>query len=79
LISPIRIAIGAFVNTNVAPCSCAFSATFQALAFIAKVNPKKAYLTHISHLFGTHTEIMRELPENIEVAYDGLTFEFETP
>lgn len=51
----------------------------EALAFITKVNPKKAYLTHISHLFGTHAEIMRELPENIEVAFDGLTFEFDTP
>ena len=31
LISPMRIAIGALVNTNVAPSSCAFSATFQAI------------------------------------------------
>lgn len=44
----------------------------EALAFIAEVNPKKAYLTHISHLFGTHEEIRKMLPEHVDVAYDGL-------
>lgn len=44
----------------------------EALAFIEKVNPEMAYLTHISHLFDTHEEIERELPENVRVAYDGL-------
>ena len=44
----------------------------QALELIARVNPKKAYLTHISHMFGTHEEIESELPENVFVAYDGL-------
>lgn len=47
----------------------------EALEFIAEVNPKKAYLTHISHLFGTHEEIMQLLPPNVFAAYDGLTFE----
>lgn len=51
----------------------------EALAFIEKVTPKKAYLTHISHLFGTHNEIMAALPSHVEVAFDGLTFEFVTP
>lgn len=48
----------------------------EALDFIEKVNPKAAYLTHISHLFGTHLEIERELPPHVHVAYDGLQFEF---
>lgn len=48
----------------------------EALDFIEKVNPKEAYLTHISHLFGTHLEIGRELPAHVHVAYDGLQFEF---
>lgn len=48
----------------------------EALEFIEKVNPKEAYLTHISHLFGTHLEISRELPAHVYVAYDGLQFEF---
>jgi len=48
----------------------------EALEFIQKVNPKKAYLTHISHLFGTHEEITAMLPEGVSVAYDGLEIHF---
>ncbi|MFC7357019.1 MBL fold metallo-hydrolase [Jejudonia soesokkakensis] len=44
----------------------------EALAFINKVNPKKAYLTHISHLLGFHAEVEPTLPENVFLAYDGL-------
>lgn len=44
----------------------------EALAFIEQVAPEKAYLTHISHVFGTHDEIESELPASIAVAYDGL-------
>ena len=47
----------------------------EALEFIEEVNPEKAYLTHISHLFGRHEEIEEMLPEKVHVAYDGLTFE----
>lgn len=49
----------------------------EALEFIEKVNPKKAYLTHISHMFGTHQEIESELPSNVRVAFDRQQFEFE--
>ena len=44
----------------------------EALAFIKEINPKKAYLTHISELLGFHAEIEKELPENVFLAYDGL-------
>jgi len=44
----------------------------EALAFIKKVNPEKAYLTHISHLMGFHEEVEKELPENVFLAYDNL-------
>ncbi len=44
----------------------------EALAFIKKVNPKKAYLTHISHLLGFHDEVQQQLPENVFLAYDNL-------
>jgi phosphoribosyl 1,2-cyclic phosphate phosphodiesterase len=44
----------------------------EALAFIRDINPKIAYLTHISHLFGTHEEIENMLPLNVFAAYDGL-------
>jgi len=48
----------------------------EALAFIAEIKPEKAYLTHISHLFGCHSEIEVSLPENVFVAYDGLKIPF---
>ena len=44
----------------------------EALAFIKDINPEKAYLTHISHKLGLHDEVLAELPENVELAYDGL-------
>lgn len=44
----------------------------EALALIKELNPKKAYLTHISHQLGTHADVTAELPENVELAYDGL-------
>lgn len=44
----------------------------EALAFIKKVNPETAYLTHISHLLGFHKEVQKKLPQNVFLAYDGL-------
>lgn len=44
----------------------------EALQMISKINPKKAYLTHISHLLGFHDEIEQQLPAHIHLAYDGL-------
>ena len=47
----------------------------QALMEIEKINPGKAYLTHISHKMGLHDEVNRQLPENVFLAYDGLKIE----
>jgi phosphoribosyl 1,2-cyclic phosphate phosphodiesterase len=44
----------------------------EALDFITLVQPEKAYLTHISHLFGFHDEVQKRLPENVFLAYDNL-------
>ena len=44
----------------------------EALDFIALVQPKKAYLTHISHLLGFHEDVQKELPEIVFLAYDNL-------
>ncbi len=44
----------------------------EALEVIREVKPEKAFLTHLSHSFGKHHEIEKELPENVFVAYDGL-------
>jgi len=45
----------------------------EALAFIADVKPETAYLTHISHQFGTQEEIQKLLPPNVFAAFDGMT------
>jgi len=47
----------------------------EALALIKSIKPKKAYLIHISHLMGLHDEVSKELPANVEIAYDGLQIE----
>ena len=47
----------------------------EALAFIDGVNPQKAYLTHISHRFGTHEYIESKLPVHVSAAYDQLVIE----
>ncbi|MGV6832576.1 MAG: MBL fold metallo-hydrolase [bacterium] len=45
----------------------------EALDFIKVINPKRAYLTHISHLLGFHEEVSKTLPSNVFLAYDNLT------
>ncbi len=44
----------------------------EALNFIDLVQPEKAYLTHISHIFGFHNAIQAKLPPHVFVAYDNL-------
>lgn len=44
----------------------------EALHFIDKVKPKRAYLTHISHHMGFHDDVQQRLPENVFLAYDNL-------
>ena len=47
----------------------------EAIAVIKEIRPEKAYLTHISHLMGRHDDVSKELPDNVEIAYDGLQVE----
>jgi phosphoribosyl 1,2-cyclic phosphate phosphodiesterase len=47
----------------------------EALEFVNLLKPKKTYLTHISHYLGFHELINKELPANVELAYDGLKIE----
>lgn len=44
----------------------------EALEIVNLIQPEKTYLTHLSHDFGLHSEIEKELPENVFVGYDGL-------
>lgn len=43
----------------------------EALDLIRKVAPERAYLTHISHLLGRHSEVEKELPPGVFLAHDG--------
>jgi phosphoribosyl 1,2-cyclic phosphate phosphodiesterase len=47
----------------------------EALAVIERVRPQRAFLTHMSHEL-EHEATNRRLPENVQLAYDGLTFAF---
>jgi phosphoribosyl 1,2-cyclic phosphate phosphodiesterase len=47
----------------------------QALEVIARLKPQRAYLTHMSHDL-EHEATNRRLPPGVELAYDGLSFEF---
>jgi len=47
----------------------------EAITLLEKLKPKKAYLTHISHYLGKHDEVQKELPDFIEIAFDGLKIE----
>ena len=44
----------------------------QALELMQELNPEKGYLTHISHRLGLHRDVSNELPDNVELAWDGL-------
>lgn len=47
----------------------------QAIEMSQLLGAKTTYLTHLSHLMGTHDEVAKELPENVHLAYDGLVLE----
>ncbi len=47
----------------------------EAVNVLQFLHPEKAYITHISHLMGFHDEVNHELPDFIELAYDGLQIE----
>lgn len=45
----------------------------EAVDFAQRIGADMTYLTHISHNLGLHEEVEKELPENIKLAYDGLS------
>lgn len=47
----------------------------QALDIIEILKPEQVYLTHISHDMGLHSEVLKSLPQNVALAYDGLEIE----
>ncbi len=48
----------------------------EALEFIDKVKPERAYIVHISPMLGFHEEVQKTLPNNVFLAYDTLAVEF---
>ncbi len=49
----------------------------EAVALIHKIEPKEAYLTHLSHQMGLHDEVEKELEDGIKIAYDGMELRVE--
>lgn len=47
----------------------------EALEFINKVEPESAYLIHLSHKMGKHSDIEAKLPSNVYLSFDGLKLE----
>ena len=47
----------------------------EALDMIHKIGPNKAYLIHLSHMMGKHKDIEELLPDDVTIAYDGLTID----
>jgi phosphoribosyl 1,2-cyclic phosphate phosphodiesterase len=45
----------------------------EAVELLQELKPEAAYLTHLSHFVGLHEEVNNLLPDNIRLAYDGLT------
>jgi phosphoribosyl 1,2-cyclic phosphate phosphodiesterase len=46
----------------------------EAIELSEKIGAEKTYFTHISHKLGLHREVEKDLPINISLAYDGLSF-----
>lgn len=44
----------------------------EALLFAEEIGATRTYLTHISELLGFYSEVQKELPKNVFLAYDGL-------
>ena len=47
----------------------------EAITMAQEVGAETTYLTHISHNLGLHAAVAKELPANIKLAFDGLSFE----
>lgn len=48
----------------------------EAVDQIKQISPKRAFITHISHQMGRWADVSRELPPEIILAWDGMSFTF---
>ena len=44
----------------------------EALELVNEINPQQAFLTHVSHEIGLHQRVNEQLPNNVQLAFDGL-------
>jgi phosphoribosyl 1,2-cyclic phosphate phosphodiesterase len=49
----------------------------EALEYIRRISPRKAFLTHVSHQMGKYEDVQKELPAGVILAYDGLKCSFD--
>lgn len=49
----------------------------EAVNLVHELNVPNAYFTHISHQLGLHNEVSKELPQGIQLAYDGLQLQMD--
>lgn len=47
----------------------------EAISLIRELKPRRGYLTHLSHQMGPNAELEKELPPEIQPAYDGLVLD----
>ena len=45
----------------------------EALALVEEIQPQQTYFVHMSHEIGRHQEVEKTLPNQVALAYDGLT------
>jgi phosphoribosyl 1,2-cyclic phosphate phosphodiesterase len=50
----------------------------EAIDLSRTLGVSKAYFTHMSHQIGKHADVTTELPDGVELAYDGLTIEVDS-
>lgn len=46
----------------------------EAIALSEEINPTMTFLTHVSHRMGKYVDIQKQLPPNVFLAYDGMSF-----
>jgi phosphoribosyl 1,2-cyclic phosphate phosphodiesterase len=49
----------------------------EAVAFAHRIGARQTWLIHSSHDIGRHAEVNASLPENIQMAYDGLAIDID--
>jgi phosphoribosyl 1,2-cyclic phosphate phosphodiesterase len=49
----------------------------EAIDLVKEINPKQAYFTHISHNMGLYAKVNPTLPPNMNLSFDGLSFEID--